>query len=196
MSGRATTLRRQARLGLIASLAALAAIAGACEQPQGPPVVSANPLADSAEQIMYGLRATLRNMGVNRGNLLSDSAFIFDNQTRYELFSVETDFFDERTGAPTGKLTSLRGTYSTLYNTMQARGDVVVVSTDGKRLTTPELNYSETENLLRSDSAFVMLLPDGKRVEGVGFTSDPDLNVVNIVSLRSGTGGAVSVPDR
>ncbi len=189
-------LRPTSRAALVASLTLVAIVAGACEQPQGPPVVSNNPLADSAEQIMYGLRATLRNMGVNRGNLISDSAFIFDNQTRYELFSVETDFFNEQTGAPTGKLTSLRGTYSTLYNTMTARGDVVVVSTDGKRLTTPELHFSETENMLRSDSAFVMTLPDGRRVEGVGFTSDPNLNVVNIVSLRSGTGGAVQVPDR
>ena len=52
------SLTRRARAVL--ALVTVAGAAAACSEPGGPPVTESNPMADSAEQIMYGVRATLR----------------------------------------------------------------------------------------------------------------------------------------
>jgi len=152
-------------------------------------------MADSAEQVMYGVRATLRSMGVNRGSLTADSAFFFEEGTRMELFGLSTTFFDA-VGASSGELTSERGTYSTRYGQMVARENVIVTNSDGRRLTTPELMYQEATDQITSDSSFVVTSPDGGRLQGIGFTSDPNLEVVRIHRATSGTAGTVEVPER
>lgn len=169
-------------------------VAAACSEPGGPPIASTNPLADSAEQVMYGVRATLRSMGVNKGALRADSAFFFEEGTRMELFGLHVTFFDP-VGAPNGELTSERGTYHTVRGEMEAREDVVVTNREGRRLTTPQLSYMDATNQISSDSAFVVTTPDGERLQGIGFTSDPDLEVVRIRQATSGSAGAVQVPN-
>jgi hypothetical protein len=67
---------------------------------------------------------------------------------------------------------------------MEAFGDVVVVSTDGKRLLTPHLRFDQARNLVRSDSAFT-LIEGSRRSEGLGFESDP--NATQFVCKRSCT---------
>ena len=42
-------------------------------------------------------------------------------------------------------------------------------------------------NLISSDSAFVLTQPD-RRVEGVGFVSDPNLNNLKILKILKGAG--------
>jgi hypothetical protein len=76
---------------------------------------------------------------------------------------------------------------------MEARGDVVVVSTDGRRLTTPQLRYDQVRNEISSDSAF-QLTGQGQSVAGVGFVSDPNMNNIRILKTTSGSAGAVRIP--
>src|SRR5690606_17354231 len=114
---------RGMRMPLVAVLVLVSGAAAACSEPGGPPVAESNPLADSAEQVMYGVRATLQSMGVNKGSLMADSAFFFEEGTRMELFGVRTRFFDA-VGAPSGELTSRRGTYQSRTGIMEAREDV------------------------------------------------------------------------
>lgn len=176
-------------LGLLA-----AGAVAACSEPGGPPV-SQNPLADSAEQVMFGVTAALHAAGVNKGSLRSDSAFFFESGTRMELFGVHITFFDA-VGTPSGNLTAERGTYRPSRRSMTARQNVVVTNVEGRRLETPELHFDEAINQISSDSTFVVSTPGGERLEGIGFTSDPHLNVVRITRATSGSAGAVSVPDR
>lgn len=189
------TMARVGRLTGTAFLVLVAAVAAACSEPATPPVASSNPMADSAEQVMYGVTARLASMGVNKGSLTADSAFFFEEGTRMELFGVHVTFYDAL-GQPNGNLTSRRGTYHTTRGEMVAREDVVVVNAEGRRLTTPELRYEEHNNQIASDSAFVVTSPSGERLEGIGFTSDPNLDVVRIRQATSGTAGTVEVPDR
>jgi hypothetical protein len=84
-------------------------------------------------------------------------------------------------------LTSERGTFNSRTNNMIARKNVVVVTEDGRRLTTPELLYNQQRNEISSDSAFVETEPN-RRLEGVGFRSDPDMK--NIRILKGATGVA------
>ena len=169
-------------LGLVGALA--------CSQKKQPPVAAHSPLADSADQVMYGARFNLTDKGLQRANLVADTAYFFEDNTRIELEKVHTTFFTA-TGAKNAVLTSERGRYNNRTNNMVARKNVVVVSEDGRRLTTPELNYNQQTNEISSDSAFVMTEPN-RRVEGIGFRSDPDMKNIRILKGASGIARGVS----
>jgi LPS export ABC transporter protein LptC len=165
-------------------------LAAACSQKKQPPVATHSPLADSADQVMYGMRFVLTDKGLNRALLESDTAYFFDENTRIELEKVHTTFFTAA-GAKNALLTSDRGRYNSRTNNMVARHNVVVVTEDGRRLTTPELNYNQQINQISSDSAFVLTEPN-RRLEGVGFRSDPDMKNIQILKGASGMAKGVA----
>lgn len=169
----------------------LIATLAACEEKVTPPVAKTVVL-DTADQVLYGVRTNLTNGGLLRGILLADTALMYDDNTRTELKKVNTTFYTQ-TGAPNGTLTSLRGTYNIRLGSMEARGNVVVVSTDGRRLVTQHLKYDPTRNEISSDSAFTLTEPS-RTVEGVGFVSDPNMNTVKILRASKYTGGSVPLP--
>ncbi len=162
------------------------AIAGAaaCSSKKQPPVATHSPLADSADQVMYGARFNLTDKGLQRAQLQADTAYFFEDNTRIELEPVHTTFFTA-TGAKDAVLTAQRGTYNSRTTGMIARKNVVVVSEDGRRLTTPELRYNQQANEISSDSAFVMTEPN-RRLEGIGFRSDPNMKNIQILKGASG----------
>jgi len=168
------------------------AVAGsaACSSKKQPPVATHSPLADSADQVMYGARFNLTDKGLQRAQLESDTAYFFEDNTRIELEKVHTTFFTA-TGAKNAVLTSERGTYNSRTNNMVARKNVVVVSEDGRHLTTPELIYNQQRNEISSDSAFVMTDPT-RRIEGIGFRSDPDMKNIKVLKGASGLAKGVS----
>jgi len=162
----------------------------ACSPKKQPPTASHSPLADSADQVMYGARFVLTDQGLSRAHMNADTAYFFDDNTRMEFENVLTTFFTA-TGAKDAVLTSRRGTYNSRTNNMIARGNVVVVSEDGRRLTTPELIYNQQKNQISSDSAFVMTEPN-RRLEGIGFRSDPNMKNIQILKGASGFAKGVS----
>ena len=180
------------RYTLMLLLVVSAAGAAACDNKQAPPVVTRSALVDSADQVMFGARFNLTDKGLARAELLSDTAFFFDDNTRIELRKVEVTFYTT-SGARDAYLTSRRGTYNSRLGSMIARGDVVVITEEGRRLTTPYLKYDQQINEISSDSAFVLTEP-GRRLEGKGFRSDPNMQNVQIMKTKSGSTGAVTLP--
>ena len=177
---------------LVAVLATLA-VAAACQDVKEPPVALGS-MPDSADQIMFGVNTLLTERGLLQAELRADSAYFYDENTRVELRNVRTTFFS-KTGQKTGVLTSKAGTYSTRLARMEARGNVVVVSEDGKRLTTPQLLYDQGRNEISSDSAFVLIEPN-RRLEGVGFVSDPQMNRVRVLKKAKGEDeGTFTLPE-
>lgn len=168
----------------ILALVLLAAFGAACDSKTQPPVAATSPLADSADQVMYGVRFKLTDAGVDRAQLYADTAYFFDDNTRIELENVNTTFFTTM-GAKDAVLTSRHGTNNTRTGNMVARKNVVVVSEDGRRLTTAELTYNPQRNEISSDSAFVMTEPN-RRLAGIGFRSDPNMNNIQILKAASG----------
>jgi len=166
------------------------AITVACSSKKQPPVATHSPLADSADQVMYGARFNLTDKGLQRAQLEADTAYFFEDNTRIELEPVHTTFFTA-TGAKDAVLTSQRGTYNSRTTNMVARKNVVVVSEDGRRLTTPELIYNQQLNQISSDSAFVMTEPN-RRLEGIGFRSDPNMKNIQILKGASGMARGIS----
>lgn len=166
--------------------------AGACSNKKQPPVSAHSVLADSADQIMWGARFNLTDKGLQRAELYADTAFFFNDNTRVELENVRTTFYTTA-GAKDAVLTSQHGTYTTRNGGMIARKHVVVISEDGRRLTSQELKYDQTKNEISSDSAFVLTEPN-RRLEGIGFVSDPSLNNVRVLRAASGFASQVKTP--
>jgi LPS export ABC transporter protein LptC len=172
-------------IGLLAVSVALA-----CTNKKQPPVEAHSPLADSADQVMYPARFNLTDQGLQRAHVDADTAYFFDDNNRMELQGVHATFYTV-TGAKDAVLTSRHGTTNTRTNNMIARKDVVVVSEDGRRLTTQELIYNQQKNEISSDSAFVMTEPN-RRLEGIGFRSDPNMKNIQILSGAKGVAKGVS----
>ena len=165
-------------------------LTAACNEKKALPTARGSALADSADQVMFGARFRLTSEGIARARLNADTAFFFDENTRAELAKVQTTFFTT-TGERDAVLTSRRGTYNTRLATMVARDNVVVVSEDGRRLETSELMYSQARNEISSDSAFILTEPD-RRIEGIGFRSDPNMNNIRILKGFSGVARNIS----
>ena len=177
------------RVALVIGILAVA-VSGACTSKKEPPVATHSALADSADQVMFGARFKLTDQGLQRAQLEADTAYFFDDNTRIELQNVHTTFFTV-TGAKDAVLTSRYGTTNTRTNNMVARKNVVVVSEDGRRLTTQELIYNQGKNEISSDSAFVMTEPN-REVAGIGFRSDPNMKNIKILKGASGFAKGVS----
>ena len=177
------------RVALVIGILAVA-VSGACTSKKEPPVATHSALADSADQVMFGARFKLTDQGLQRAQLEADTAYFFDDNTRIELQNVHTTFFTV-TGAKDAVLTSRYGTTNTRTNNMVARKNVVVVSEDGRRLTTQELIYNQGKNEISSDSAFVMTEPN-RRIEGIGFRSDPNMKNIQILKGASGNARGIS----
>lgn len=171
------------------------AAAGACQDPGATPPVVTRAALDTADQTMFGVRLILADRGVQRAQLHADTAHTYDDNTRFELHNVRSTFFTEA-GVKDATLTSQQGTYSVRTGNMEARGNVVVISEDGRRLDTPQLRYNPGRNEISSDSAFVLTRPED-RITGIGFVADPDLNNVTIHKAASATTRkSVPQPDR
>lgn len=174
------------RAGRAAFATLVAALALACNSGTEPRITAANPLADSADQVMFGVSTMITNRGVLRAQLEADTGYFFDGNTRIEVRHEKTIFYTA-TGQQNATLTSVEGTYDMRRGEMEARKNVVVVTTDGKRLETEQLRYEQATGQISSDSAFVLTQPE-RTLRGVGFTSDPDLTNLHVKKVITGTG--------
>lgn len=169
-------------------------VLSACADVKGPPIAaSKKTLADSADQVIYGQRMTITDRGLNRAEILSDTAYFFDENTRTEMRIVHGIFYDAQ-GLKDAILTSRTGLYNQRLNALEARGDVVITTLDGRRLETPFVRYDQRINLISSDTVFTMTTPDGKLLHGIGFSTDPDLQNFREFKHLNGKAGAVVVP--
>lgn len=162
-----------------AALLAAALAAGACKSERSPTVVDASALPDSAEQVMFKLRHQLTSGGVRRANLVADTAFFYDDGNRIDMRRVRLVFFSAG-GDSSSNLTARTGRYDVRLQRVEGKGDVVVTTTEGKRLTSPQLVYDRVLNQITSDTSFVFTEP-GRTLTGIGLRTDPKLTSVQVL---------------
>lgn len=178
---------------LPALLSAALLTLGACQDStQAPPVAKSAGIPDSANQMMFGVWFLLTDAGIRRAEVRADTAYMYDENTRTDMRHVRTEFF-KVTGEKDATLTSLAGTYNSRLGTMEARGRVVVITTDGRKLESPHLRYDPGRNEVSSDSAFVLTQTD-RRLEGIGFISDPDLRNIKVLRNAKAFGQEITIP--
>ncbi len=147
---------------------------GGCRKTTQPPIVG-DAVADSAEQVIYDGWFLLTNSGVKRGQLHADTMYVFSDQSRFLLRHI-TGNFNTDLGAPNGTIKGDRGTYNRRLQVLEGFGNVVVTSTDGRRLLSNHLKFEQLSNTISSDSAFTFYR--GKDVQrGIGFRTDPNITV-------------------
>lgn len=166
-----------------------------CNSTPEPPVAHVPSVADSAEQVILQLSTILTNQGVERGTLTADTAFVFHDQTMFDMRTVHVAFRDS-IGRPGGTIQADSGRYNMRTAVLEGWGHVVVTTTDGRRLETPQLRYNQAANLISSDTSFVLTTADHKTKRGIGFTTDPNLNTIRILRGSSGSGFIDSLPGR
>jgi LPS export ABC transporter protein LptC len=166
---------------------AVVAVSG-CRESSRPPVAGEVALSDSAEQVIFDGRFFVTQSGVKRGEMRADTIFVF-NDSKYLLRTISGEFSTE-TGAPNGTIRADRGTYDQRSRILDGHGNVVVTSTEGDRLTSNHLRYTETADEISSDSAYT-IVRKGDTSRGIGFRSDPNLR--DFRCLRS-CSGAANVP--
>lgn len=177
------------KFAIAAALMALGAIA--CGDGSRPTATIT--AADTADQILITMTHFVTIEGVQRAKVEADTAYFYQPTQKAELRDVRITFYDPR-GAETTNLTAREGTYQWQSGDMEGRGNVRVVTTDGRTLHTEVLRYSQSKNEVSSDRPFVFDAP-GRHIEGEGFTSDPEFK--NLTAKRpTGTGGQFTLPNQ
>jgi LPS export ABC transporter protein LptC len=152
-------------------------VALACSEEPAPPVTVA---ADTADMIYYGVVHHLTMDGIRRATVEADSAYFYEGPQRIEMMHMRVTFFSPE-GVETSRLTSDEGTYRWRTGDMEARGNVVAVTPDQRRLETSILEYFRNANEIRGPESFVFTTAD-QRLEGRAFRSDPDFR--NVVTTQ------------
>jgi LPS export ABC transporter protein LptC len=168
----------------VAGVAVGTAALGACKSPPVPAVAATATLPDSAEQVMFKLRHLVTNAGVRRAQLVGDTAYFYDDGNRVELRVVRIVFFGA-TGDSSSVLSGRTGRYDVRQKRVEGRGNVVVTSVDGKRLSSPHLVYDQFTNQITSDTNFTFTEP-GRTLTGVGLRTDPQLRNVQVLGQLGG----------
>lgn len=142
----------------------------ACSNAKQPPVGAGPTVADSADQVLTGVQYILTTKGVQRGELNADTAFVLDDQTRFDFRRAHVNFKTE-TGAPQGTMEANRGVFNQRTQILEGWGDVVVKTVDGRTLKSPHVTFNQVTHQISSDTTYTLLR--GKDTQtGVGFTSD------------------------
>ncbi|MFQ6046114.1 MAG: LPS export ABC transporter periplasmic protein LptC [Gemmatimonadales bacterium] len=174
-------VRRRALALLVLGSTGLPALGG-CGKAAEPPTELAAP--DSVDQVLFGVRHQLTENGVLRGYLEADTVFVYEGVTA-DLFGVKVDFMSAR-GSVSSTVTSLTGKYDFRSGDMEAHGNVVATTPDGRRLTTSVLKYDGRRHEISGPEAFHFTGPDGE-LEGDGFVADPEFRNVVTERPRKGT---------
>jgi len=173
----------------------VAVIGAACGRGEPRPSAAlSGGLLDTADQVAFGFRTLVTDGGLLRAEIFADTALFQNQNTKIVLLQVTGDFFGA-TGAKAATATSGRGTFDTRTSTLEAFGDVVITSVDGRVLRTPYIRYDRSSNQVYSDSAFVLTEPGEREMRGIGFRTDPSLSAIEVQRIRSGKGGTFTLPD-
>lgn len=150
-------------------------------------------MLDSAEQVAFGFRTMITDRGVLRAEIFADTALFLDQNTKASLRTVNADFFGAA-GTKEGTMVARIGNFDTRTQFLEAFGDVVITSVDGRVLRSPHVRFMQHLNQISSDSAFVLTEPGEKEVRGIGFKADPNLTFVDVMRFESGRGGTFALP--
>jgi LPS export ABC transporter protein LptC len=177
-----------------AVLLPIVALAGACKDSNQPPVVAGATAADSADQVFLGMKTILTAKGVQRADLTADTAFVLEDQTRFDLRKPHVIFTTE-TGAPQGTMDANRGVYSTRSQTLEGWGNVVVQMVDGRTLKSPHVLYNQANHTVSSDTTYT--ITRGTDVQsGIGFTADQSFFPFTCLRACKGSTTVKNLPEK
>jgi LPS export ABC transporter protein LptC len=171
----------------------VAVAAAGCRDSKQPPVIAAPSVADSADQILIGTRTLLTTNGIQRGDVRSDTTYVLNDQTRFDLRKAHVTFTTE-TGLPEGTMEANRAVYNMQSQILEGWGDVVVKLVDGRTLKSPHVTYNQLTHKISSDTDYTII--KGKdTATGIGFTSNQSFSSFNCLRKCAGN-GSLLLPEK
>jgi LPS export ABC transporter protein LptC len=179
-----------------AALAALAllvlGLAGCGRERKAVPSSATGELPD---QEVSDFVLTETDQGMPQWKLYARYAATYNARDLIAARALRVDFFDER-GAESSELTAREGEIKLRSRDMTARGDVVLQTREGTRMSTQEIHFLNREQRIVSPvEQLVRVERSGDVLTGYGFESDPGLRrfefkrkVQAVVRTRSGGG--------
>jgi hypothetical protein len=180
------------RTQLLLALAIVGAAACGDRSGNTPIAAGESSILDSADQVAFGSRTLVTDAGLLRAEIFADTTLFLDQSARISMRVVNGDFFNAL-GAKDAAMIADRATYDSRTENLEAWGNVVITSVDGRVLKSPMIKFDSRMNQISSDSAFVLTEADGREMKGVGFRADPNLEVITVLRLDQGRGGAVNL---
>lgn len=162
-------LIRRARRGTASGLLLLLVACGGEE----PRLEGRTPVDDGPVQITYDYRTTQTREGVRQWELHGGTALRFPGQTSIQLEGVRMRFYEE--GELKAVLTSRTGEIEEESRNTVARGDVELLTQDGRTLHSEVLHWDNQRQLIHSEE-FVRYAEGDQILTGYGMETDPDLS--------------------
>jgi LPS export ABC transporter protein LptC len=162
------SVRRRQGIALHLLLAALVLGCG-----QGPRDVPGPASGELPDQEVSDFVVTETDAGRPQWTLYARDAAIYNPRNTIVARGVRVDFFDEQ-GKQNSTLTAREGEMNQRTRDMTARGNVVLQTTEGTRMSTEELRFLNQKQRIVSD-LLVRVEGKGTVLTGVGFESDPGL---------------------
>jgi LPS export ABC transporter protein LptC len=175
-------------------LACAAVVTGCSEQGAGPAPESAGDLPD---QEIRDFVLTETDQGTPVWTLYAREAATYRARNLVIAQSIRVDFFDEN-GERTSELTAREGEINDRTRDMIARGDVVIQTTEGTRMSSQELRFLNAEGRIISPiDQLVRVEREGDVLTGYGFESNPQLTHFEFkrkvqATVHTRSGGVVS----
>jgi len=134
------------------------------------------------DQVLEGSSITFTSQGKKTAVVYADRISKYLKEEREVLQGVRVRFYDKE-GEVSSTLTSQEGTVQ--GERMEAKGEVLVVTTEGVRLETPLLRWDSRANRVYTDS-LVKISQGGDVVTGLGMEADPELKQIRIKAQIKG----------
>ena len=161
------------RLPLLAVALAWALVLGAPGCGGSPRMSSVPDTGELPDQEVSDFEATETDQGAVQWKMYARSAATYRARNAVVARGVRIDFFNEK-GARASTLTAREGEMNDLSHDIIARGDVVIQTTEGTRMTTDQLKFLNKMQRIQTES-FVRVDRRGDVLTGWGFESDPQL---------------------
>ena len=123
----------------------------ACEESGARPTTTVQ-APDSADQVLEGFSHYVTKDGIRQSRVQADTAYFYEATQITNLVHVKVTFYDLKGTEST--LTAKTGLYRWQDGSMEANGNVLVVSPDGRRLATERLRYDNASNQISTDRRF------------------------------------------
>jgi LPS export ABC transporter protein LptC len=137
------------------------------------------------DQVISDFRLVETNAGNPVFELVAERATVYEQMGRVDVLAPRVTFFDENR-SPYSTITADSGTIFRKVEDLIARGHVRVETSEGTRLLTDSLVWSNRQRRVQTDAAVVFETPSG-RIEGQGLVSDAGLEKVEVRSEVRGT---------
>jgi LPS export ABC transporter protein LptC len=160
-------------LPVLLAIIASACVIGCGQQRRVDPASSTGELPD---QEVSDFAVTETDQGRPLWKLYARDAATFNSRNTVVARSVRVDFFGED-GKRTSTLQSREGDLNQRSHDMTARGEVVLQTTEGTRLSTEVLTFNNRDQKIRvPEDRLVRVERQGDVLTGYGFESDTDLH--------------------